>query len=47
MTENNKLSKTDEEWKKVLTPEQYRVCRKKETERPFTDMVEADISLLI
>ena len=36
MTENNKLSKTDEEWKKVLTPEQYRVCRKKETERPFT-----------
>ncbi len=36
MTENNKVSKTDEEWKKVLTPEQYRVCRKKETERPFT-----------
>jgi len=28
--------KTDEEWKKTLTPEQYNVCRNKDTERPFT-----------
>lgn len=36
MSSDETVSKTDEEWKKILTPEQYRVCRKKETERPFT-----------
>lgn len=29
-----KVEKTDEEWKKILTPEQYDILRKKGTERP-------------
>jgi peptide-methionine (R)-S-oxide reductase len=31
-----KLVKTDEEWRKQLTPEQYKILRKKGTERAFT-----------
>lgn len=31
-----KIQKTDAEWKKELTPEQYEVLRKKSTERAFT-----------
>jgi peptide-methionine (R)-S-oxide reductase len=31
-----KINKTDEEWQKELTPEQYQVCRKKGTEQAFT-----------
>ena len=31
-----KIQKTEEEWRKELTPEQYRVCRTKGTEPPFT-----------
>ena len=34
MTE--KTRKTDEEWRRELTPEQYKVAREHGTERPFT-----------
>ena len=31
-----KIKKSEDEWKKILSPEQYQVLRKKGTERPFT-----------
>jgi peptide-methionine (R)-S-oxide reductase len=31
-----KIKKSEEEWKEILSPEQYQVLRKKGTERPFT-----------
>jgi peptide-methionine (R)-S-oxide reductase len=34
MTE--KVRKSDEAWQRELTPEQYRICREKGTERAFT-----------
>ena len=33
---SEKIRKSEEEWKKELTPEQYEVCRRKGTERAFT-----------
>lgn len=36
MKENTKKVLTDSEWKQVLSDEQFRVLRNKETERPFS-----------
>ncbi len=33
---NKELVKSDVDWKKQLTPEQYEICRNKGTERPFS-----------
>ena len=31
-----KIKKTNDDWKKILTPEQFNICRLSETEAPFT-----------
>jgi peptide-methionine (R)-S-oxide reductase len=36
-----KIRKSDEEWRRELTPEQYRILRQKGTERPFTGEYES------
>jgi methionine-R-sulfoxide reductase len=35
MNDSDKINRTEEEWKKILTPEQYHVLREKGTDRPF------------
>ena len=39
-TDSTKVVMTDEEWKKLLSPEVYHVARQKGTERPFTSPYE-------
>ena len=34
--EELEVTKTDEEWRRVLTPAQYQVLRQQDTERPFS-----------
>jgi peptide-methionine (R)-S-oxide reductase len=33
---STEITRSDQEWRELLTPEQYRILREKGTERPFT-----------
>ncbi|MBF0350629.1 MAG: peptide-methionine (R)-S-oxide reductase MsrB [SAR324 cluster bacterium] len=35
------IEKSEQEWKQILTPEQFQICRKKGTERAFTGQYHA------
>src|SRR5574340_154601 len=37
-----KISKTDAEWKKLLTPEQYHVLRQEGTEKPYSSPLDRE-----
>lgn len=39
-TESSKVAVTEEEWKKILSPEVFHIAREKGTERPFTSHFE-------
>jgi peptide-methionine (R)-S-oxide reductase len=39
-TETFEVNHTPEEWRKLLTPEQYAVLREEDTERPFTSALD-------
>ena len=41
MSDTNSIRKSDAEWKRTLTAEQYRVLRQKGTERPFSGKYDA------
>ena len=36
MSKKREIEKSEDDWKKALTPEQYRIMREKGTERAFT-----------
>lgn len=36
MSDTDKVIRSEEEWKRILTPEGYHILRKKGTEKPFT-----------
>ncbi len=38
----DKVTRTDAEWKKLLTPEQYHILREQGTERPFTSPLNSE-----
>ncbi len=46
-TEEFEIMKTDAEWREILTPAQFAVLRKEETERPFTNSLLGESSPLL